>query len=105
MPQQGRAGRGHSQPGSAAALREGLAAARRGTDTAGGAADPLAWTLRVPFIQSCCGRGPRAVLAAGETMERKALIPAVMDTLLLQGGADGRNRGLGYLLLSFVNRW
>lgn len=40
-----------------------------------------------------------------ETMERKALIPAVMDTLLLQGGADGRNWGLGYLLLSFVNRW
>lgn len=38
------------------------------------------------------------------TMGRKALIPAAMDTLLLQGGADGRNWGLGYLLLSFVNR-
>lgn len=43
--------------------------------------------------------------AAEGTMGRKALIPAVMDTLLLQGGADGRNWGLAYLLLSFVNRW
>lgn len=27
-------------------------------------------------------------------MERKALISPVMDTLLLKGGADGRNWGL-----------
>lgn len=24
------------------------------------------WGLRAPFIQLCCGRGPRAVLAAGK---------------------------------------
>lgn len=60
----------------------------------------------VAFIPLHGGRGPWAVLAAEETMERKALISPVMDTLLLTGGADGRNWGPGaqdFLLLSFVN--
>lgn len=70
---------------------------------------PVMWGPQDAFIQLYGGRGPRAALAAEGTMERKALISPVMDTLLLKGGADGRNWGPGtqvfFLLLSFVNCW
>lgn len=72
--------------------------------TAAGAAGPIARDSSsfhpAPLWQRATG-----CPAAEGTMGRKALIPALMDTLLLQGGADGRNWGSAYLLLSFVNRW
>lgn len=56
----------------------------------------------IASIQLCGGRGPWAVLAAEETMERKALISPAMDTLLLKGGADGRNWGPGARFFAFI---
>lgn len=35
-------------------------------------------------------------------MERKALISPAMDTLLLKGGADGRNWGPGARFFAFI---
>lgn len=104
MLQQPKAGTGHcfwpASPALPPALGEQFTAAPRDRQRQR-ALGPVVWGPWVAFIQLPGGRGPWAALTAEETMERKALISAVMDTLLLKGGADGRNWGLGALFVGY----